>query len=229
MRSRTMIRAMARRSTAKARPARGAPAASPKFQQERARRTYTALLQAAEQLFADHGYDATGTPDIADRAKVSVGTFYRYFDDKKQIYIHVIKRHSAAALQDIMAGLQPERFIGNSRKQTIRIAIDVLFEHVAREAGLLRSFIEMSLRDPDVAAIQRQNDDEARQRLAVLLSFVVPRTVCPDPAATAFVIHAAASESAFSVNGLRGAPPMAAEPVKVALAELVERALFPGS
>ena len=223
-----MMRAMARRSTAKARAPRPAPVApSPRFQQERARRTYEALLSAAEELFSAAGYDTVGTPDIADKAKVSVGTFNRYFDDKKQIYLHVIKRHSAAALQDIMSGLQPELFIGKARKETIRLAIDVLFDHTAREAGLLRSFIEMAMRDPDVAAIQRQTDDEARQRLAVLLAFVVTRTVCPDPAATAFVIHAASRECAFSVNGLRGAPPMDAEPVKVALAEFVERALFP--
>jgi AcrR family transcriptional regulator len=214
---------MARRSAAK----KAAPSPqSPQFQQERARRTYTALVAAAQELFSARGYDAIGTPDIADRAKVSVGTFYRYFDDKKQIYLHVIKQHSAAALQDIMAGLRPELFIGKARQETIRLAIGVLFEHTAREAGLLRSFIEMALRDPEVAEIQRQTDDEARQRLAVLLAFVVPRTVCPDPAATAFVIHAAARECAFSVNGLRGQPPIAAEPVKAALAEFIERALF---
>jgi AcrR family transcriptional regulator len=222
---------MARRTTARERTPRVAALVppSPKFQQERARRTYQALVSAAEELFGARGYDATGTPDIADRARVSVGTFYRYFDDKKQIYLQVVKRHSTDALAAIMAGLEPERFIGKARHETIRLAIDVLFEHVARQAGLLRSVIEMSLREPEVAAIQRQNDDEARQRLAVLLSFVVPRTVCPDPVATAFVIHAAASECAFSVAGLRGAPPMPAEPVKVALAELIERALFPGA
>lgn len=216
-----MIRGMARRSAAKK------PAPAPQFQQERARRTYTALIEAAQDLFSAHGYDAIGTPDIADAARVSVGTFYRYFDDKKQIYLHVIKQHSAAALQDIMAGLRPELFIGKARKETIRLAIDVLFEHTAREAGLLRSFIEMALRDPEVATIQRQTDDEARQRLGVLLAFVVPRNVCPDPAATAFVIHAAARECAFSVAGLRGTSSMAAEPIKAALAEFVERALFP--
>lgn len=229
---------MARRTQRRARPGRApatiptppSPAAGPRprFRQERARRTYHALVQAAEELFGTRGYDATGTPDIAEAAQVSVGTFYRYFDDKKQIYLQVAKRHSATALSSVMAGLEPERFIGKARAETIRMAIDVLFEHVARESGILRSFIEMAQRDPDVAAIQRQSDDEARQRLAVLLSFVVPRAVCPDPAATAFVIHAAASECAFQVNGLRGSPPVDGAPIKAALAELIERALFPG-
>jgi AcrR family transcriptional regulator len=217
---------MARRSTAKARPTRAAPPAK-KFQQERSRRTYVALITAAAEVFAERGYDATGTPDIAARANVSVGTFYRYFDDKKQIYLDIIRSHSEAALRNVMAGLQPERFLGKARHETIRMAMDVLFDHVAKEGPLLRTLIETAPRDPDIAAIQRQQDDEARQRLAVLLSFVVPRAVCPDPAAMAYVIHAAATECAFTVNGLRGAPPMPAEPIKAALADMFERALFP--
>ena len=219
---------MARRSTARTRPARTPPPEPPKkFQQERARRTYVALITAAAEVFSERGYDATGTPDIAQRAQVSVGTFYRYFDDKKQIYLEIIRTHSEAALKNVMAGLQPERFLGKARHETIRMAIEVLFEHVAREAPLLRTLIETAPRDPDIAAIQRQQDDEARQRLAVLLAFVVPRSVCPDPTSTAFVIHAAATECAFQVAGLRGGAPIAAEPIKRALAEAFERTLFP--
>ena len=225
-----MMRAMARRSAVRVRTARPAPAPpppAPRFQQERARRTYQGLLHAAEQLFAERGFDATGTPDIADRAEVSVGTFYRYFDDKKQIYLQVMKRHSAAALKQIMGGLQPERFIGKARRETIRLAIDVLFDWVDKDRGLIRSVLEMAQRDPEVAAIHRQNDDDARQRIAVLLSFVVPRTTVPDPPATAFVIHAATTECAFLAAGLRGGAPLPSEPIKLALADFLERTLFP--
>jgi AcrR family transcriptional regulator len=205
-----------------------APAGSetPPFQQERARRTYATLIEAAQALFSERGYDATGTPDIADHAGVSVGTFYRYFDDKKQIYLEVVRRHSERALTDIMAGLRPELFVGKARHETIMLAIDVLFGHVAAAPGLLRSFIEMSLRDPDVAAIQRQFDDDGRRQLTALMTAVVPRSVAPDPAATAFVIHAAATEVAFQVAGIRGQPPMAPAPVKEALCTLLERGLF---
>jgi len=171
--------------------------------------------------------DATTLADITSAAGKSSAVFYRYFDDKKQIYLEIIRSHSEAALRNVMAGLQPERFLGKARHETIRMALDVLFDHVASEGPLLRTLIETGPRDPDIAAIQRLQDDEARQRLAVLLSFVVPRAVCPDPAAMAYVIHAAATECAFTVNGLRGAPPVPAEPIKAALVDMFERALFP--
>ena len=67
-------------------------AREPDFRQERSRRSYEALLDAATELFGKHGYDAVGTPEIANRAGVSVGTFYRYFDDKHEVYLEIMRR-----------------------------------------------------------------------------------------------------------------------------------------
>ena len=68
----------------------------PDFRQERARRSYQALLDAAAELFAAQGYDAVGTPEIAQKAGVSVGTFYRYFDDKHEVYLEIMRRTMVA-------------------------------------------------------------------------------------------------------------------------------------
>lgn len=45
--------------------------------------TRTALLSAAERLFAERGYAATTVRDIASAAQVTERTFYRYFDGKE--------------------------------------------------------------------------------------------------------------------------------------------------
>jgi AcrR family transcriptional regulator len=42
-----------------------------------------AIEQAARQLFAEHGYEATSVRQIADAAGVGERTFYRYFDGKE--------------------------------------------------------------------------------------------------------------------------------------------------
>ena len=42
-----------------------------------------AVEQAARQLFAEHGYEATSVRQIADAAGVAERTFYRYFDGKE--------------------------------------------------------------------------------------------------------------------------------------------------
>lgn len=47
--------------------------------------THLAITEAAWELFADHGYDATTVDDIAAAAEVSQRTFFRYFDSKEAV------------------------------------------------------------------------------------------------------------------------------------------------
>lgn len=49
------------------------------------RRTRNILRNAALDLFLEHGYDATTTEEVAERAGVSVRTFFRYFDTKDEV------------------------------------------------------------------------------------------------------------------------------------------------
>lgn len=48
-----------------------------------------AILHEAARLFAKHGYAETDVQVVADRAKVGKGTVYRYFDDKKGLFLSV--------------------------------------------------------------------------------------------------------------------------------------------
>lgn len=199
----------------------------PDFRQERSRRSYLALIEAATELFSTQGYDAVGTPEIAERAGVAVGTFYRYFDDKHAIYLEVSRRNMAEAYAATLEGLGPERFAGRARHETIRETVAVLFEHVRARGPLTRSFIEMSLRDPDVAELRRAFDTVAVQRLAALISAVAPRTVVPDPEATAYILYSSATQTAYGLAGHVGAPPIDADRAREALTSFIERTLFP--
>src|SRR2546421_11565271 len=114
--------------------------ADPDFRQERSRRSYQALLDAATELFAQQGYDAVGTPEIAQRAGVSVGTFYRYFDDKHEVYLEIMRRTMVTAYQETVERLTPERFVGKARYETISEAVGLLFAHVLGRPELTRSF-----------------------------------------------------------------------------------------
>ena len=48
-------------------------------QQARSRAALNALLDAAERLVSERGFDETAVTDITDRAHTSVGSFYRRF------------------------------------------------------------------------------------------------------------------------------------------------------
>jgi AcrR family transcriptional regulator len=171
----------------------------PDFQQDRARKSWSALIEAATKLFEKHGYDATGTPEIAQAAGVSVGTFYRYFEDKHEVYLEVARRMMLAAYADTLEHLTPERFVGKARHETIAETIEVLFNHVLSRPQLMRSFVEMSLRDPAVAELRRAFDVISVQRMTALVAAVTTRAVVPDPEATAYVIYAAGMESVYGL------------------------------
>src|SRR6218665_459084 len=48
------------------------------------------IIDAAFECFAERGYHGTAVADIAARVGVGHGTFYRYFENKRDIVEHVI-------------------------------------------------------------------------------------------------------------------------------------------
>lgn len=198
----------------------------PDFRQDRSRRSYLALIEAATVLFGSQGYDAVGTPEIAQQAGVSVGTFYRYFGDKHEVYLEVARRTMAAAYRETIAHLGPERFLGRARHETISGTIAILFDHVLSKPQLTRSFQEMALRDPEVAEVLRAFEQVSIVRITTLIAAIVPRDVVPDPEATAWVLHGAAMHAAYGLAGHYGPPPIGAGRARKALTDFIERAVF---
>jgi AcrR family transcriptional regulator len=201
-------------------------AAAPQFPQERARKTYEALIEAGAAAFAENGYDATHTPEIAARARVSVGTFYRYFSDKQEIFLEIMRRRLVHAQREILSRLTPERLAAHESRATIEWAVRVLFDHVEENPAMHRVFLEMSLRDDQVADLKRTFDDEARRRIAELIAAVGAPPAVDDPEATAFVIQTLAVETAIAMSVRREGPEGSRERILAAVTEAVYRAVF---
>ncbi len=58
--------------------------------QERADRKKGLILDAALDLFGTRGFHATTAKDVAAKAGVATGTFYRCFVDKKALFMAVV-------------------------------------------------------------------------------------------------------------------------------------------
>ncbi|MBL1074689.1 TetR/AcrR family transcriptional regulator [Nocardia sp. 2] len=72
--------------TGPAQPRRGRPPSADRTAQRRRE-----LVATAYAVFIEKGYTAAGVNDITDRLGVATGTFYRYFDSKREILDHVIE------------------------------------------------------------------------------------------------------------------------------------------
>jgi AcrR family transcriptional regulator len=70
-------------------------------------RSREAILDAAERLFAERGYDGTSLNDIAAHAGLSRGTPSYFFGSKEQLYIDVLNRAFAARQAATSAAFEP--------------------------------------------------------------------------------------------------------------------------
>ncbi|MBW0105575.1 TetR family transcriptional regulator [Pseudonocardia sp. KRD291] len=57
------------------------------------------LTRAALELFEEQGFDSTSVVEIADRARVTTRTFFRYFPDKAEVLFAESERIRAALVQ----------------------------------------------------------------------------------------------------------------------------------
>jgi AcrR family transcriptional regulator len=62
----------------------------------------TEILDAAERLLADRGYDGTTVQDVLDELGISKGAFYHYFDSKLALLSAVIERSQADMAQALL-------------------------------------------------------------------------------------------------------------------------------
>jgi len=73
-----------------------------------------ALLDAAREVFAEHGYPGTGVRDIVRRTELASGTFYNYFDSKEAIFAAVLEQvggEARARVRDARLDAGPDGFL----------------------------------------------------------------------------------------------------------------------
>lgn len=205
-----------------------------RFTQARARASYQAILEAARAVFAERGFDEAQTPEIAARAGVSVGTFYRYFSDKRQALVEMLRQHLSESNARVLGQLSLERFEKNDRGAVIDGALEALFAEARRFPALERVLQEMALRDPEVAALRDEFEATAEEALSGLVTALASRRDVPDPRAAAHVILRAgllvAIAEAGGGGGVVGRGRRVGEGrVRLALREMILRYLFPGA
>lgn len=121
------------------------------------------IIEAAASLFAGHGYDATRIEDIADRAEVSVGTAYNYFQTKGDILVAIVSR-------EVEEVLEAGEAVIRDAPADVGVAIDrlcaVYFDHslVYLSKAMWRQAMALSISAPDTPHGARYTALDARLR-----------------------------------------------------------------
>jgi len=93
-----------------------------KPQQNRAKMTVDAIVQASIQLIAEQGVGFITTAKIAERAGVSIGSLYEYFDNKEQI-IDAATAHLAGDAINAVQEMTPDILTMKPREAVREILI----------------------------------------------------------------------------------------------------------
>jgi TetR/AcrR family transcriptional regulator len=117
---------------------REAPLASSTEKVRNAERSRAAILDAAERLFADQGYDATSLTQVGAAAGVSRGTPGYFFRTKSELYQAVLDRSFAEVREAVRAGRARALASGESPDTILAGAVSDYFDFLAARPNFVR-------------------------------------------------------------------------------------------
>ncbi|MFE6223120.1 TetR/AcrR family transcriptional regulator [Streptomyces sp. NPDC057854] len=156
----------------------------PKGVTRRRPHTRAALLRAALETFAEHGFHATTIEQICDRAGYTRGAYYSNFASKEELFLALFDEHSERTvrrLAESVDALAPEECT------LARIAeLAAAIEPDERDWYLVTTeFTLHAIRDRQAAWVLARHDERLRAEIARGLTLVLRRagrelTVDPD-------------------------------------------------
>jgi AcrR family transcriptional regulator len=104
------------------------------------------ILDAAIQLFAEHGYSETDTQLLAEKLRVGKGTLYRYFPSKRDLFL--------AAADRVMRKM----------RQSVDESIEGIEEPFERIARAVRAFLAFFAEHPEFVELLIQERAQFKDR-----------------------------------------------------------------
>jgi TetR/AcrR family transcriptional regulator, mexJK operon transcriptional repressor len=92
------------------------------------------ITQAAEQLFAEKGYDGVTTKEIANKANVSEVTLFRNFDNKRNLFEYILKEKMHP--YGVKVYLEKEAVF--DLEKDLKAMADMIFETYKKNLPLIR-------------------------------------------------------------------------------------------
>ncbi|MBN1364199.1 MAG: TetR/AcrR family transcriptional regulator [Syntrophaceae bacterium] len=142
--------------------------------QARGIKTKEKIIAAAAALLSQKGYHNIDTPEIAAKAKVATGTFYSYFNNKRDIFLEIMHRKYKNADEKVFSIYIPKYHknkVDNYRevKRMIHFMINGDYMEYNTNPQLLKEMLAMILLDKE---IEEKRLTEERKLINILLSYM---------------------------------------------------------
>lgn len=138
-------------------------------QQARSQETLERILDAAEALVGEKGFEDTPVAEIARRAESSVGAFYARFQDKDALLHALYERYYEQAIATADAALGPGRWEGARIAEVLAAVVRFLVSIYREQGGLIRAFVIRNHVDAAFQARRERLSHYVSERLSALL------------------------------------------------------------
>jgi AcrR family transcriptional regulator len=150
-------------------------------QQARSQETLERLLDAAEQLVTEKGFEDTAVAEVARRAASSVGAFYARFPDKDALLHALYERYHEQAIATADAALEPARWEEARIAEILDAVVRFLVSLYREQSGLIRAFVVRNHTDVEFHARRERLLHYVNERLSALLLARRDEISHPDP------------------------------------------------
>ncbi|OBZ92581.1 TetR family transcriptional regulator [Pararhizobium polonicum] len=119
------------------------------------------ILEAATTLFREVGYDSARIEDIAERAEVSVGTFYNYYENKGDILVAAVSMEVEEVLAAGKSIVEtPPATVGDALKALIEQYYNHSLVYLSKE--MWRTAMAISIQQPETPFSKRYTELDSR-------------------------------------------------------------------
>lgn len=138
--------------------------------------TVKSILDAAQELFIEHGYEHTSLQDIINKTKLSKGAIYHHFASKEEIFVAMVKRIGEDN-SEILAKVRDDKSLNgyeklkaifkaaifNTNQDTLLTAAPNLLENPRLLAMQFRDIFDVVVPDFILPILQEAIDDGSIQ------------------------------------------------------------------
>jgi AcrR family transcriptional regulator len=128
-------------------------------------RTRARLVDAAKKVFEEDGFLEARISDIAERAGLSHGSFYHYFDSKEEVFREVAESVEEQ-LSAPLGGVILDESSHAPPQERIREALRLHLESYRREAKIIGVIEQMARYDKQVNAARMERQHKYSQQVA---------------------------------------------------------------
>ncbi|TIH12322.1 TetR/AcrR family transcriptional regulator [Marinifilum sp. JC120] len=123
--------------------------------QKRSKEKKRRIIVAGMKLFSEKGFHGTGVTEIANAAKVSVGSFYSYFKDKNDLLDQVSEAYAASITKGVYGNFAQNAPYNKKTREITAYIIDTAKQAHTLSTELHREMLALKNREAHMAQLDR--------------------------------------------------------------------------